>query len=143
MEMRAGGGVPSASLSFRPRRMGRVVAAMGELGMVVDGGPPPRFPLWAVYGVSDFDSAGRPLGGRARDYEAELERILSWHGATLLEGIPVHKLSSNLGWHVTADECAAAVRAFEGWGGERPSVFGERLMPFLRVGMGFDGFEVH
>jgi hypothetical protein len=123
--------------------MGRIVNTMVELGMAVDGGPPPRFPLWAVYGVSDFDSVGRPLGGRARDYELALERILSWHGETEEEGIPVHKLSSNLGWHVTAEECAAAVSRFERCGAQSPSVFGGKLLPFLRAAMMDDGFEVH
>lgn len=123
--------------------MGRIVTAMTGLGMVVDGGPPPRFPLWAVYGVSDFDSVGRPLGGRARDYEAALEKILSWHGNTDADGIPVHKLSSNLGWHVTADECAGALRCLDRRGERPPSVFGTELLPFLRTAAGHDGFEVH
>jgi hypothetical protein len=123
--------------------MGRIVHAMAELGMVVDGGPPPRFPLWAVYGVSDFDSVGRPLGGRAQDYEAALERILSWHGHTDADGIPVHKLSSNLGWHVTADECAGALRGFQRCGQQPPSVFGAELVAFLRAAAAYDGFEVH
>lgn len=123
--------------------MSRIVTAMTDLGMVVDGGPPPRFPLWAVYGVSDFDSVGRPLGGRARDYESALARILSWHGNTDADGIPVHKLSSNLGWHVTAAECQAAIRALHRHGKEPPSVFGEELLPFLQGAAAHDGFEVH
>lgn len=145
--MRApGGAAPSVTISYRPRRMHRIVTTMTALDMAVDGGRPPRFPLWAVYGVSDFDGAGRPLGGRARDYEAELERILSWHGNTDREGIPVHKLSSNLGWHVTAAECAAGVRVFDATierGQDSPSVFGGQLIPFLRAAAEYDGFEVH
>ena len=119
---------------------------MTDLDMAVDAGPPPKFPLWAVYGVSDFDSVGRPLGGRARDYESELERILSWHGKTDAPGIPVHKLGSNLGWHVTAQECADAVRGLQrhlDQGGESPAVFGSQLVPFLHAAMTHDGFEVH
>jgi hypothetical protein len=142
----ADGGQPPATISYRQRRMSRIVTAMGELGMTVDGGRAPRFPLWAVFGVSDFDSTGHAVGGRAQDYEAELDRILSWHGQTDDDGIPVHKLRSNLGWHVTAQECAAAVRRYEQWcdqGRDVPSVFGDKLIPFLREAMTADGFEVH
>jgi hypothetical protein len=141
-----GGGTPTVRIGFRGRRMARIVAAMTELGMTVDGGPPPKFPMWAVYGVSDFDSAGHPLGGQATDYVAALDRILSGHGQTDQEGIPLHKLRTNLGWHVTAQECAAAVRSFDRWiqrGEPSPSVFGGKLIPLLRASMIGDGFEVH
>jgi hypothetical protein len=142
----AGGEGPPVTISYRPRRMARIVTAMRGLAMVVDGGPPPKFPLWAVFGVSDFDTAGRPVGGRAKEYETELERILSWHGDTDLDGIPIHKLSTNLGWHVTAGECRAAIRHFEYWletGEQAPPVFGGKLIPFLRASTQRDGFEVH
>jgi hypothetical protein len=134
------------TLSFRPRRMARIVAVMLDLGMAVDAGPPPKFPLWAVYGVSDFDRLGRPVGGRAREYERVLAGILSWHGDTLREGIPAHKLRTTLGWHVTADECAAALRRYDDWcagGTVPPAVFGPDLIPFLRAATHQDGFEVH
>lgn len=126
--------------------MSRIVATMAGLHMVVDGGPPPKFPLWAVYGVSDFDSAGRPLGDHAEDYEAALARILRWHGQTDEIGIPLHKLRTNLGWHVTKIECEAAMSRYDRWtsrGEPRPTVFGERLIPFLRASALIDGFEVH
>ena len=144
-EMRAGAGgtAPAATLSFRSRRMTRVINTLRAFHMAVDGGPPPKFPLWAVYGVSDFDSAGRPLGDRAADYEAALERILSDHGHTDLPGIPLHKLRTNLGWHVTATECADAIRAFEDQDRPPPPVFGPRLLSFLRSARAIDGFEVH
>lgn len=141
-----GRGSAPAAVSFRTRRMSRVVSAMGGLGMTIDAGPPPKFPLWAVYGVSDFDSAGQPVGGRAKEYEHALWRILSWHGPTDEEGIPVHKLCSNLGWHVTADECRAAVHTFDQWrslDNPTPASFGDELVPFLRVAVDLDGFEVH
>jgi hypothetical protein len=137
---------PPVTIDYRPRRMARIVTAMVEIGMVVDGGPQPKFPLWAVYGVSDFDSVGRPLGGRATDYEAALAQILSSHGHNDDEGIPAHKLRSNLGWHVTTDECAAAIRCFDRWsdsGAEPPPAFGRKLVPFLRHAASRDGFEVH
>lgn len=136
----------AAILSFRPRRVSRIAAAMVRLGMAVDTGPPPKFPLWAVYGVSDFDAVGRPVGGRADEYGAALSRILSAHGVSQEPGIPLHKLRTNLGWHVTADECGAAVRRYDRWlgGGEPgPATFGEDLVPFLRAAARHDGFEVH
>jgi hypothetical protein len=123
--------------------MGRIISAMTALHMAVESGPPPRFPLWAVYGVSDFDSAGRPMGGRARDYEAELERILSRHGNTDEDGIPLHKLRTNLGWHITTQECRAALRALDKQPDDPPTVFGTKLVPFLRAAAERDGFEVH
>jgi hypothetical protein len=139
----AGEALSPATVTFRPRRMARIVAAMLELKMVVDTGPPPRFPLWAVYGVSDFDSAGRPMGGRAQEYESALQRILSAHGQTEDEGIPLHKLRSNLGWHVTADECRAAIKTYDANRTSAPAVLTPKLLTFLRTAMTHDGFEVH
>jgi hypothetical protein len=148
LEMRPADGstTPTAEISYRPRRMGRIVSTMAELHMVVDTGPPPKFPLWAVYGVSDFDSAGRPVGGRATDYVSALARILASHGRSDSPGIPLHKLRTNLGWHVTAGECVTAMRAYDAWrtdGNEEPGVFGPNLLPFLRAAGVGDGFEVH
>lgn len=143
LRLTAGEEVSPAMLTYRPRRMTRVITAMTELKMVVDGGPPPKFPLWAVYGVSDFDSAGRPVGGRAQEYEIALQRILSAHGQTDDEGIPVHKLRTNLGWHVTADECRAAIKSLEAADGPIPNALSSELVAFLRAAMVRDGFEVH
>lgn len=146
MRLSAGEDVSPAMVAFRPRRMARIVAVMTERGMVVDTGPPPRFPLWAVYGVSDFDSAGRPVGGRAAEYETALRKILSAHGQTDGEGIPLHKLCTNLGWHVTADECRAAMKSFDAGRPPDepvPNAFGPSLIVFLRNAMARDGFEVH
>jgi hypothetical protein len=126
--------------------MARIVTAMSELKMTVDGGPTPKFPLWAVYGVSDFDSTGRPMGDRAQEYEDALRRILSGHGHTEEQGIPIHKLSTNLGWHITAEECRAAMNSYDEWcrpGESPPNVFGPHLIPFLRAAMRHDGFEMH
>lgn len=140
-----GSDTPPVTIAYRPRRMVRLVVLMLSWEMAVDAGPAPKFPLWAVYGVSDFDSAGRPVGERATDYETALARILSGHGRTDREGIPVHKLSTNLGWHVTAAECAAAIRCFNAGvaAGQDATVFGKKLIPFLRAAAAGDGFEVH
>lgn len=143
LRLAAGEEVSPAMLTYRARRMARVVAAMTELKMTVDAGPPPKFPLWAVYGVSDFDSSGRPVGGRAQEYEAALGKILSAHGQTDEKGIPLHKLRSNLGWHVTADECRAAIKSLEAAEGPVPNALSPELMGFLRAAMVRDGFEVH
>ncbi|HEX3649602.1 MAG TPA: hypothetical protein VHV49_14345 [Pseudonocardiaceae bacterium] len=138
-----GGGTPPAVVSYRARRMSRIIASMAALGMVVDSGPAPKFPLWAVYGVSDFDSVGRPLGRRAGDYEAALAAILSHHGSTPEPGIPLHKLRTGLGWHVTSAECAAAVARFDARPDDQPGPLATRVVPFLRAAAAGDGFEVH
>jgi hypothetical protein len=70
-ELRPAEGETPATLSYRPHRVTRLIGALRSLGMAVDTGPPPRFPLWALYGVSDFDSAGRPLGERAAEVAAD------------------------------------------------------------------------
>ncbi|HEX4721744.1 MAG TPA: hypothetical protein VH333_04465 [Pseudonocardiaceae bacterium] len=146
LRLAAGEEVSPAMITYRQRRMARVTAAMTDLKLTVDAGPPPKFPLWAVYGVSDFDSSGRPMGGRAQEYEAALRRILAAHGNTEEEGIPLHKLRSNLGWHVTADECRAAMKTFDAIRRPDepvPGVLGPILIGFLRAAMVRDGFEVH
>jgi hypothetical protein len=126
--------------------MMRVAARMLDLNMACDNGPPPKFPLWAVYGVSDFDVLGRPVGGEAQEYESELRTILSWHGDAKNTGIPLHKLTTPLGWYVTPEECRAAVAAYDrarAGGIRHPRIFGTDLIPFLRVATEGDGFEVH
>ena len=146
LRLAAGEEVSPAMITYRPRRMARVISAMTDLRMAVDAGPPPKFPLWAVYGVSDFDSSGRPVGGRAQEYETALRRILAAHGNTEEEGIPLHKLRTNLGWHVTADECRAAMKSFDAIRQPDepvPSILGPILIGFLRTAMARDGFEVH
>jgi hypothetical protein len=127
--------------------MGRLLRAMSGIGMTCDCGHPPRFPLWSVYGVAGFDAIGAPEGHRAAEYQRELQRILSWHGDPALAGIPEHKLAPpQVGWHVTALECAQALTAYRRYrdaGGTRPRVFGGNFVPFLRVAREYEGFEVH
>ncbi len=137
---------PSASHRRRSWVMMRIASRMLDLGMACDNGPPPKFPLWAVYGVSDFDVLGRPIGGRAEAYEAELREILSWHGDPARAGIPLHKLTTPLGWHVTTVECRSAVRSYDrarAAGIRHPRIFGTELVPFLRTAAETGGFEVH
>jgi hypothetical protein len=126
--------------------MMRVAARMLDLAMACDNGPPPKFPLWAVYGVSDFDALGRPVGGQAEKYEAELRSILAWHGDPKNAGIPLHKLTTPLGWCVTPQECRAAIAAYDrarANGIRHPRIFGTDLVPFLRLAAEQNGFEVH
>ncbi|HEV3356807.1 MAG TPA: hypothetical protein VG247_08420 [Pseudonocardiaceae bacterium] len=126
--------------------MMRIAARMLDLGMATDNGPPPKFPLWAVYGVSDFDVLGRPVGGQAQEYETELRNILSWHGDPTTRGIPLHKLTTPLGWHVTTEECREAITAYDqarANGIRHPRIFGTDLIPFLRTAAEQHGFEVH
>jgi hypothetical protein len=56
------------------------------------------------------------------------------------------RLRTNLRWHVTTDECRAAIECFDAWrrpGEPSPGVFGPELIPFLRTAMVRNGFEVH
>ncbi len=126
--------------------MMRIASRMLDLGMACDNGPPPKFPLWAVYGVSDFDVLGNPVGGRAEEYAAELRDILAWHGDPKSNGIPLHKLTTPLGWYVTVKECREAITAYDrarANGIRHPRIFGTDLIPFLRAAAEQNGFEVH
>jgi hypothetical protein len=147
-ELRTADGAAKPSAPHRRRSwvMMRVASRMIDLGMACDNGPPPKFPLWAVYGVSDFDVLGRPVGGRAEAYQAELHEILSWHGDPNRVGIPLHKLTTPLGWYVTTTECRAAIQAYDrarAAGIRHPRIFGTDLVPFLRIAAEANGFEVH
>jgi len=113
----------------------------------------PRFPDADEYGVNyaewkDEDGhwhAGY-VGDRAGEYNAEVARVLAWHGPEI-PGIPVHKVcGSNDGWHVTKEECKAALGLYErhiAKGGQHPEAFGDDFIPFLRESARGDGFEVH
>jgi hypothetical protein len=61
--------------------------------------------------------------------------------------IPSHKFTTNDGWHVTKDECTAALAAYDAAmaaGKPHPEDwFRSDLIPFLRLAAEFDGFEVH
>lgn len=115
--------------------------------------PIPLFPDADEYGVEWHewkDETGKwhdgYIGERATEYEAEVNRVLDWHGPEI-PGIPVHKIcTTNDGWHVTRAECDAALHLYESAirdGKPHPEAFRDDFVPFLRCGAQHDGFEVH
>lgn len=80
-----------------------------------------------------------------RHYLERCAHIIWTHGETTTPGIPLHKFSSNDGWHVTRIECAQALEAYEkalprlG----HPEEFRDDFIPFLHVAVKRDGFTVH
>ena len=95
--------------------MGRARRAMYEAGMVYDSSysDGPQFP--------DYSPPTSAEGGREALELAEEEygkaheeacRPVIEHHPDGGDTIPLHKLSDNSGWHVTEEECAAAVTAW-------------------------------
>lgn len=107
--------------------------------------PVPPWPDREEYGV-DWNDEGDVVGERAKEYEAAVAAVLDWHGPEI-PGIPVHKVCrSNDGWHVTREECRAALQLYEFAirdGKGHPEAFADDFIPFLRAGAEADGFEVH
>lgn len=67
----------------------------------------------------------------------------TWPEPSVFEpGIPVHKLCSNDGWHVTAVECLSALIIWERRGKPMPEEFMDDVIPFLQAAARRDGFEV-
>lgn len=128
---------------------------MEKLGMgfwAEDYLPRPGYPNSDAYGVDFEEWEGTDgewhsgwQGERAEEYEKALAEHLAWHGPEV-PGIPLHKFCSNDGWHVTKEECRAALHLYEQAvkGGEaHPESFYTDLIPFLREGGQTDGFEVN
>lgn len=104
--------------------MGRWVDVMLDIGMAFDDEEPPPWPQIEAYGtnwdhveaVRYPDADAEPLDAEAREraerYQAECDRVLSWHGKTDTPGIPAHKFSSNDGWIVLPAECQAALKIY-------------------------------
>jgi hypothetical protein len=102
--------------------MGRCRRAMYEAGMVYDSAysDVPEFP--------DYEPPNAVEGGaealRAAEEEYEVEHEKASHVTQVFhpegaEVIPLHKLGDNSGWHVTEDECAAALKAWQAYDAAR------------------------
>ncbi|MGW4527817.1 hypothetical protein [Amycolatopsis sp. NPDC004378] len=110
--------------------------------------PVPDFPASDHLDRHDFDGE-QPATDRARTYMQALADIQADHGtrgAARLPGIPSHKLTSGDGWHVTPDECAEALIAYELAtiaGAPHPAAFADDVVPFLRTAACHGGFRVH
>ncbi|WP_370973926.1 hypothetical protein [Amycolatopsis sp. cg9] len=121
--------------------------AMAELDMAHPS-PVPDFPASDHLDRHDFDGE-QPVTDRARAYMQALTQVQAdhgTHGAARLPGIPWHKLASGDGWHVTGDECAEALAAYEialAAGADHPAAFADDVIPFLRTAARYGGFRVH
>jgi hypothetical protein len=121
--------------------------------------PLPPFPSLADFGITDVDDEAHyrkvqqdepwfeyeAISDAAKNFEAATAEHLRWHGPEI-PGIPLHKFCSNDGWHVTREECQAALVRYElaiGNGEPHPEEFSDDLIPFLRAGARYDGFEVY
>lgn len=110
--------------------------------------PVPDFPASDHLDRRDFDGE-QPATARARAYMQALAEVQADHGTrgtARLPGIPTHKLASGDGWHVTADECAEALAAYElatTSGAAHPAAFADDVIPFLRTAARHGGFRVH
>lgn len=126
--------------------------AMVQLGMAfTDFDVMPDFPDAEAWGVrfnewknADGKWESGYVGTRSKEYEAEIERVLRFHGPEI-PGIPMHKFCSNDGWIVTREECQAALGLYEFAlrdGKGHPDAFGDDFIPFLRQAARHKGFEV-
>jgi hypothetical protein len=107
----------------------------------------PPWPDRAEYGVQYDEWDGHVIGERAKEFEDAVAEVLRWRGPEIPPGIPVPKVcTSNDGWHVTREECRAALRLYEFAirdGKTHPEAFGDDFIPFLRAAAEADGFEIN
>jgi hypothetical protein len=102
--------------------MGRCRRAMQEAGMVYDSSYSeiPDFPDYtppnAVEGGTDALRAAEEEYEKEHEKASHVVQVFHPDGSDL---IPIHKLCDNSGWHVTEEECAAAVKAWREYDVER------------------------
>lgn len=110
-----------------PHAMMRMTMLMALTDMVYKA-PRPDFPQCGDYGLTNdqimwackpgqFPAEHAALDddtlARVDDYAAEHERVRAWRDPNT-PGIPQHKFLTNDHWIVTPDECAAAVKLWQG-----------------------------
>jgi hypothetical protein len=106
--------------------MGRYCDLMELIGMAFEDEPHPPFPRAEDHGATqeDVQAAEYPEDYPGHEWtDARLraalsvkeatERVLAFHGKADTPGIPLHKFSSNDGWHVLPAEAEAAVRIWQ------------------------------
>ena len=153
--------------------MGKVRDLMAKLGMAFDDPTLPRdFPrpeefgsddehAWALEDTEDYPDVtftDEETVAAVR-YQGAVNEHLDWHG-TEQPGIPLHKFSTNDGWHVLPAEAEAAVRIWQQFvtgNGEEAAAnmvnntlwdgaIGDhwaRWLAYLAGAIRHDGFEVH
>lgn len=122
---------------------------MAELGMVFhdDVSERPEWPTWTE--AADVDDSPEAIA-----YKKAHDEVTRYHGLMDTPGIPVHKFSSNDGWHVLPAEAAAALRAYDLHLNAEPT-YVEHVIPadgrerwdswlaFMRNSVSHDGFRVY
>jgi hypothetical protein len=104
--------------------MGSFCDLMAKAGMAFDDPTCPGFPEAAEFGITrdqgwaamdpgEYPAEYAAMTGAEREagakFAARWQEVIAWHG-TERPGIPLHKFSSNDGWHVLPAEADAAVR---------------------------------
>ncbi|WNV83134.1 hypothetical protein [Umezawaea sp. Da 62-37] len=149
MQVQANPGVEQTATLRRGFTLGttRLCQAMVALGMAHPT-PVPQFPYSDHLDRDDFRD-DQPVTDRAHAYLRALEQTRTDHGSrghARLPGIPVHKLASGDGWHVTAQECREALAAYQlatTTGTPHPAALGDDVLPFLRTAARHNGFRTH
>ena len=124
----------------------RLCAAMTSLGMVHPT-PFPDFPDSDPLTGDDFRDE-QPITDRSHAFLRALRAVRIDHGShgdDRVPGIPGHKLASCDDWHVTAPECAEALRAYDAArtaGTPHSAELADDVVPFLREAAAFRGFRV-
>ncbi|GAB3289145.1 hypothetical protein [Parasphingorhabdus pacifica] len=128
--------------------MGPTCQAMANLGMAFVSRMS-EFPDGSHLSSEDFNSDGEPITEQAKLYVQVLERMLAEHSsgdAEYIDGIPLHKFSTNDGWHVTDKECTEALAAYDVSiqdGEQHSEEFGDDVIPLLRTAAKYEGFRVY
>lgn len=132
--------------------MGRYVDVLVQLKMAFEAPQPewptPTFPDDEYETHIGYDeNTGQTVGltPEGRTYVRRVEQVKETHSECGTPGIPTFKFSSNDGWHVTRDECAQAIVAYEiamKAGVAHPAELDVDTIPFLHAAAYEDGFEV-
>ncbi|WP_146607611.1 hypothetical protein [Spongiactinospora gelatinilytica] len=149
--------------------MARYREVMHQIGMAFQDDPYPAWPKAEDYGITheqvwaaenpkehpaEFAAITPEIMDQVLAYQAEQDRVLSWHGKEM-PGLPLHKFGSNDGWLVLPVECEAAVRIWRKQKGLRGEVlvrdklgsddafaYWLEWIEFLQGAVTHDGFEV-
>lgn len=137
--------------------MGAALEYMHRFGMLSEGDHP-AWPEHEEFGLSDKE--WEAAEEQYYDADEDLDAVTSANGRKFIEahqavlsasgdtpGIPFWKLCSNDGWHVTPEECQAALDAYEAAG--KPEVEKEHRewwaewLDYLAYSTTHGGFRVH
>ncbi|MEU4898581.1 hypothetical protein AB0B12_39360 [Streptomyces sp. NPDC044780] len=134
--------------------MGECRAIMDHFGMLSLTTAPPEEPSLEAYGISPDEyyaclETTEPPESIRRFREA-VDAYLSWVPDPV-NGVAAHKLMSNSGWIVTAEEIRAALAAYEGSRGKDPAFLSQLVeeaswwpqwIEYLATAASHEGFRV-